>query len=185
MDVKLVVKKGSTRKRVLQLRSEETIVGRRQDCDLRIESSAVSRRHCLLRFQAPYLVVEDLDSVNGTYVNGKRVKSKQVVNPGDRLDVGPLAFIVEYDLPRTAKKAAAEDDDALDVLPLADDDLQTAQLDALEADTAEGDASASILEALEVSEGLENDAAWHLPESNDLREILSEMDMEDPESKLR
>src|SRR5207244_4199000 len=82
--------------------SEETIVGRRRDCDLRIRSSEVSRRHCLLSFQDGVLHVEDLDSVNGTFVNGVRVSGRQVVRPGDRLDVGPIQFLVEYALSREA-----------------------------------------------------------------------------------
>ena len=59
MQVKLIVKKGSTRAKVVHLQSAETIVGRRNDCDLRILSSQVSRRHCLLSVHDQQLSVED------------------------------------------------------------------------------------------------------------------------------
>src|SRR6516165_8996455 len=102
MQVKLIVKKGTNRARVVNLQSAETIIGRRHDCDLRILSSQVSRRHCLLSIHDGYLTVEDLDSVNGTLVNGKRVAGKQPLRPGDRLEVGPLRFTVEYEITQDA-----------------------------------------------------------------------------------
>src|SRR5437879_10185002 len=97
MDVRLVVEKGSTQRQEWCLHHKDTVVGRRRDCDLRILSSEVSRRHCLLRIDDGYLNVEDLDSINGTFVNGSRVVGKQVLRPGDHLEVGPLECVVEYE----------------------------------------------------------------------------------------
>lgn len=200
MDVKLMVQKGSTRTRVIHLRNEESIVGRRQDCDVRIESSQVSRRHCLLRMQGQYLAVEDLDSVNGTYVNGKRITGKQVLRPGDKLEIGPICFLVQYAAPRgegSGRQAAppppAPSEEELDVLPLAEDDTEAAPLESLEAlelAPVEDDAPAadgdSAIEALEVAEALENDEDWHLPVDNELRDILSDMDLDvDGDSKRK
>jgi pSer/pThr/pTyr-binding forkhead associated (FHA) protein len=102
MDVILEVQRGSKRTRSIQLRCDETIVGRREGCDLRIPSSAVSRRHCRLSFHHDYLTVEDLDSANGTFVNGVRVLGQQVVRPGDLLEIGPVTFLVKYQLTQTA-----------------------------------------------------------------------------------
>src|SRR5712691_8213577 len=102
MNVILEVKRGSKKKRSLRLRSEETIVGRQSGCDLRIPSSSVSRRHCRLSFRDGYLTVEDLESSNGTYVNGEKVKGQHVVRPGDQLEIGPLTFLVKYQLSQAA-----------------------------------------------------------------------------------
>src|ERR1700746_1475281 len=102
MDVRLVLEQGSSRKRHVRLHSSETIVGRRHDCDLRIKSAEVSRRHCLLTFHDGCLRVEDLDSVNGTFLNGSRVVGKQVVRPGDYLEIGPARFLVEYEITQDA-----------------------------------------------------------------------------------
>jgi pSer/pThr/pTyr-binding forkhead associated (FHA) protein len=96
MDVKLVVEKGPARTKTVQLHREETLVGRRRDCDLCIPSSEVSRRHCILRFANGELSVEDLDSANGTYINDRRLTEKETVRPGDRLQIGPLTFRVRY-----------------------------------------------------------------------------------------
>src|SRR5262249_51856700 len=119
MDVRLVVEKGSARKRVVHLHSEQTIVGRRPDCDLRILSSEVSRRHCLLSIKNGYLNVEDLASSNGTFINGKRAVGTQILRPGDSLEVGPIRFVVEYELTQATvdrleekgEAAAAEDEE--------------------------------------------------------------------------
>src|SRR5207237_10372314 len=69
MDVKLVVEKGTTERQTWHLHHKDTVVGRRRDCDLSILSSEVSRRHCLLHIDDGYVNVEDLDSINGTFVN--------------------------------------------------------------------------------------------------------------------
>src|SRR5262249_37450646 len=108
MDVKLVMDPGTPSSRSLRLRSEHTVVGRRRDCGIRVVSSEVSRRHCLLSVQNGCLSVEDLDSINGTYVNGLRIAGRQVVRPGDRFELGPAIFLVEYELTQEALDRLAE-----------------------------------------------------------------------------
>jgi pSer/pThr/pTyr-binding forkhead associated (FHA) protein len=76
MDVKLVLHKGKSQQRICSLHHQPTLVGRRRDCHLRILSVEVSRRHCLLSIDSGYVSVQDLDSSNGTFVNGKRVDGK-------------------------------------------------------------------------------------------------------------
>lgn len=101
MDVKLVLERGG-KKQVFRLRKAETIVGRRQGCELRIPSETVSRRHCRLTFRDDILRVEDLGSVNGSFINGERVAGAKVVRPGDRLTVGSISFRVQYQLTQAA-----------------------------------------------------------------------------------
>jgi predicted component of type VI protein secretion system len=102
MDVKLIVTGGSKRSSVIPLRLEETIIGRQRDCDVRIASSLVSRRHCRLSFRDGRLMVEDLASANGTFLNGVAVEGEEMVRPGDRLEMGPISFRVEYQLATSA-----------------------------------------------------------------------------------
>ncbi len=44
------------------------------------------------------LTIEDLESINGTFLNGKRITSLTVVRSGDRLTVGPATFLIELDV---------------------------------------------------------------------------------------
>jgi serine/threonine-protein kinase len=83
-----------------QLRGWQATLGRGPSCTVRIRSSDVSRLHCRLLVEADGLVrVEDLESVNGTFINGTQIHGLEIVRPGDRLGLGPVTFVVEYDKP--------------------------------------------------------------------------------------
>ena len=93
MKVILVMFKDGER-RDFPLTKEISVLGRRQDCALRIPTRDVSRQHCELVQQKGQLTVKDLGSSNGTYVNGKRVAESEL-KPGDYLKVGPVMFAVQ------------------------------------------------------------------------------------------
>ena len=69
--------------------------GRRSDF-IMSNDTLISRVHCRLSASEAQLVVEDLDSTNGTYVNGERVKAMRL-EEGDRLRVGRSEFSVARD----------------------------------------------------------------------------------------
>lgn len=71
-------------------------IGRGEDTKLRIPLAAVSRKHCELLLVDDELMVRDLGSSNGTFVNRDRVKERELI-PGDLLSVGPLVFVVKID----------------------------------------------------------------------------------------
>lgn len=95
MKVVLIRFRGGQR-RELPLTGERLVVGRRPDCDVRIPTLDVSRQHCELRVTDDSVKVKDLNSSNGTFVNGKRVTEAEL-NPGDRLQIGPVSFTVQID----------------------------------------------------------------------------------------
>jgi Inner membrane component of T3SS, cytoplasmic domain len=74
----------------------EVAIGR-QDADLVLEDPEVSRRHAVLRRSGESVVVEDLDSTNGTFVNGERIRSPISVGPGDQVRVGRTTLEIEPD----------------------------------------------------------------------------------------
>jgi two-component system cell cycle response regulator len=65
----------------------ELILGRREDSDLQIRDDGVSRRHASIEVRGEGAVLRDLDSANGTYVDGKRVPEARLVD-GSRVHVG-------------------------------------------------------------------------------------------------
>ncbi len=68
-------------------------VGRVMQCEIHIDDQAVSRRHCTLALNGGTIVVTDLESANGTFVNERPVRSA-TARPGDMIRVG--STVLEY-----------------------------------------------------------------------------------------
>jgi pSer/pThr/pTyr-binding forkhead associated (FHA) protein len=71
----------------VQLTKDRTTLGRRPYNDIVIDNLAISGEHAVLEMQGGQVNLEDLDSTNGTYVNGKAAR-KQLLQHGDIIDVG-------------------------------------------------------------------------------------------------
>ncbi len=71
------------------------VFGRNPDSDVRLGDRWTSRRHCEISEINGTLVVRDLDSCNGTLVNGQHITEAHLM-PGDRLTVGLTSFDVRY-----------------------------------------------------------------------------------------
>jgi pSer/pThr/pTyr-binding forkhead associated (FHA) protein len=211
MDIRLAVEKGSTRLRTLHLNAPQTVIGRRHGCGLRIPSAQVSRQHCLLRIEdGGYLTVEDLNSSNGTYLNGRRISARETVCPGDYLDIGPLRFVAEYELTpaalsrlrrsgaATARQERLEDlpvaeevfdlatgSQPLDVLPVGEEEAKTGLVKPAKA--APPTPAPKREEVLDTAVELDDAERWQLPESDELRDILTKLEESDrrPSSRPR
>ena len=96
MDVTLVMFKETGERKDFTLAVTTTVVGRTPDCDLRIPLTEVSRKHCQFVKYEDRVVLQDLGSSNGTYVNNKRVAELQL-EAGDHVVVGPVVFTVQID----------------------------------------------------------------------------------------
>jgi pSer/pThr/pTyr-binding forkhead associated (FHA) protein len=68
-------------------------IGRSTGAEFMVDAALVSRLHCQLSATADSLQVKDLDSTNGTFVNGKRVQTAQL-RDGDRLAVGRIELMI-------------------------------------------------------------------------------------------
>ena len=80
--------------------TETILIGRAIDCDLAIMSPHMSRHHAQIEIQDGVLSIEDLESANGTQVNGEPIKGKQVLNHGDVVQFQNIAFLVKESLNR-------------------------------------------------------------------------------------
>jgi hypothetical protein len=80
----------------VQLTKERTTLGRRPYNDVVIDNLAVSGEHAAVQMSGGEVTLEDLNSTNGTYVNGKAIK-KQVLQNGDTIEIGKykIKFISE------------------------------------------------------------------------------------------
>lgn len=79
----------------IPLRSEELVLGRSPECDVRIRFPSVSSRHCKLRIHEGYWLVEDLHSTNGTWVDGDRCML-QCLMPDSILALDKHRFTISY-----------------------------------------------------------------------------------------
>jgi pSer/pThr/pTyr-binding forkhead associated (FHA) protein len=107
MDFQLVVLRGRSATTALKLGDGVTTAGRHDECQLRIKSSEVSRKHCQFFEKNGMLMVKDLKSSNGTLLNGKKIEGQRVLEPGDELTIGPVKLRVEKIGQPIASKPAA------------------------------------------------------------------------------
>src|SRR5688500_15577931 len=92
MQVRLKILQGSNAGNEIKVPVPKCLIGRGDECNLRPQSDAISRRHCVIITTDHDVSVRDLNSRNGTYVNGERIAEDTVLLNGDLLKVGPLEF---------------------------------------------------------------------------------------------
>jgi pSer/pThr/pTyr-binding forkhead associated (FHA) protein len=96
VDVRLVMFKANGERKDFPLGEGITVIGRQEDCDLRIPLGEISRKHSEVIVHEGTVTVRDTGSANGTFVNNKRV-TEQELSPGDHIVMGPVVFTVQID----------------------------------------------------------------------------------------
>jgi len=188
MQVVLVMFRADGERRSFSLPRTVTVIGRREDCDLRIPLGDVSRKHCRFIADNDTLKVEDLGSSNGTFHNGVRIQ-EAIVNAGDNVQVGPVMFVVQIDgvpadeeIQPPAAPAASDDTHA----PPADiqvDELEEVSEEIPDAGEAPleqlEDAAIAHLDAAEAEDGVEVEMDLDEVEVEEIAEELPEEDEAD------
>jgi pSer/pThr/pTyr-binding forkhead associated (FHA) protein len=75
----------------------EIVLGRGDRAEIRLEDPFASSRHARIYEQGNILVIEDLGSTNGTYLNEELLETPRPLHPGDRLRIGDSEFAFEVD----------------------------------------------------------------------------------------
>ena len=75
----------------------EMVLGRGDRAEIRLEDPFASSRHARIYEQGNILVLEDLGSTNGTYLNEELLETPRPLHPGDRLRIGDSEFAFEVD----------------------------------------------------------------------------------------
>jgi pSer/pThr/pTyr-binding forkhead associated (FHA) protein len=154
IEAKLIMFRASGERRDLPLNSDRTLIGRKNDCDVRIPLTEVSRHHTELLIKQDKVLLRDLGSSNGTFVNNQRVETATLA-PGDHVIVGPVVFTVQINgepseirpvktkvQPRTPAASGAKDapKEAAPIDAVVDDELDP--ISALEALASSADQTA-------------------------------------------
>lgn len=79
----------------IELVKDLSIVGRKEDCDVRLDHKSVSKQHCVIVKTDGLLLVRDLGSTNGTRVNGQRVRRAALL-PNDQVSFASLRYRVHF-----------------------------------------------------------------------------------------
>lgn len=96
MDVRLIMFKENGERKDFPLGEGITLIGRQDECDLRIPLSEISRKHAQLIVHEGAVTLRDMGSANGTYVNNRKISEKDLT-PGDHIVIGPVVFTVQID----------------------------------------------------------------------------------------
>ena len=105
--------------KVVPLLKERMTLGRRPYNDIVVDNLAVSGEHAALQAIGNEYYIEDLNSTNGTYINGKKIK-RQILHAGDSIEIGKYTIKYANDVAdaKTATSAHGKDgDDTLGDLP--------------------------------------------------------------------
>ena len=95
---------GGGEQHTYELQTPVTLLGRGTDCDLRLVDPGVSRHHAELRVENDQVVLVDLGSTNGTFVNGQPVR-RVVLSDGTQISLGRTTLVFRQDA--TARMARA------------------------------------------------------------------------------
>jgi pSer/pThr/pTyr-binding forkhead associated (FHA) protein len=151
MRASLLVLVGKQKGREIPLPVTMFVIGRDPLCHLRPHSDLVSRRHCAIACWNGRVLVRDLKSANGTFLNRKRIEKQIEVRDGDVLDVGDLSFSVQIQV-STGELTRDFDENSVQWLMVEGDDsevldpgvdTQMMDMNVLDADTESAEADAN------------------------------------------
>ena len=77
------------------------IVGRDEDCELKLTDKRISKRHFEIRRGGDHIWIRDLESTNGTFVNHKKIKRAELLEQGDIISIGKFKFCIKNEKSNT------------------------------------------------------------------------------------
>lgn len=92
--VELWIDRPGTSRRTVRLQGGAYVIGRAEGADIQLEDGEVSRRHARLLVDGDDVVIEDLDTQNGTWVRGDRVR-QATLDDGDTVELSPFTLTVK------------------------------------------------------------------------------------------
>jgi hypothetical protein len=103
---KLVILSQGLNGRTHELKVEKTTIGRVEDNSFQIAEPSVSSHHCEVLLRGNEVVIKDLNSTNGTFINDEKI-SESVLKPGQTLRLGQIEMRLENGAPAPAGSATS------------------------------------------------------------------------------
>jgi pSer/pThr/pTyr-binding forkhead associated (FHA) protein len=100
---RLVVLSEGLTGRTHELKAEHTTIGRLEDNSFQVPDSSVSSHHCEVVLKGSEVLVRDLSSTNGSFINGERI-NEAVLRPSQILRLGQVEIRLEGDTPATSQQ---------------------------------------------------------------------------------
>lgn len=100
----VVLTPGKSEGKAIPITLAQFLIGRDPQCQLRPASASISKRHCAILVKGEKVFLRDLDSTNGSSVNGQPVKGEVELHHDDKLKIGPLDFSVRLEAAAPASK---------------------------------------------------------------------------------
>jgi two-component system, cell cycle response regulator len=89
----LIVLAGSAVGEMYKISKDQTVIGRGSQADIQVIDEGISRRHAAIQLDGERVVVLDLGSTNGTYLNGEKVDNAHGLRDGDKIQVGSTTIL--------------------------------------------------------------------------------------------
>src|SRR5437899_7638652 len=112
----ILTEKGAATQR-LDFECEEITIGRVDENDICLPKGNISKKHTKIVVKDGKIIVLDLKSTNGTYVNGKKLAGPQVISATDKVYIGDFILNVEPPDMAPADEAPPEDDGEGETMP--------------------------------------------------------------------
>jgi pSer/pThr/pTyr-binding forkhead associated (FHA) protein len=98
---------GGKEEKTYQLDRSRLVVGREPKCEIQIDNLGISREHCAFSQRGEAYLIQDLNSSNGTYVNGKKI-TEHFLNNDDEIIIGKYKLLFRNDQQQPAKEKKEE-----------------------------------------------------------------------------
>lgn len=93
MGIWLAMTTADGRERLYPIHKARTVIGKEQRCDLRVLLPSLANKHCEIVASRGHLIVRDLGSEVGTFINGERIRESSL-HKLDNLRIGPVTFVL-------------------------------------------------------------------------------------------
>lgn len=115
----------SKERQFFELTEDETVVGRDQFCDIVLRNHTVSRQHARIVKSADAYYIEDLSSLNGTYLNGRRLEGRTQIKDQDRIHIYEVVTVFHAGQPPARDESLPEEEPrSLENEPLPEESAQ-------------------------------------------------------------